>query len=1011
MVPTIFSVCEPRLDVLKGAIHESDFAADLAQVLRGDAPDEYTVPAKFFANTYPTRGLKNLLHNAALRLSGSLDQIGSIFRLDTQFGGGKTHALIALAHAVRGMKAITNAAEFIDPALLPKLPVRIAAFDGENADPANGRRMSDKVRAYTPWGEIAFGLGDEAGYRLVEKSDKSGIAPGAETLRELLSDQPRLILLDELAVYLRKVSAQASANAAGQLTAFLTSLFKAVEGSQRSALVYTLALGKDGRATDAYSQETQTIAGFMAEAMSVSARKAALLDPTEEDETVKVLCRRLFQRIDEAQAGEVVRAYKQEWDAKKELLPKVPAQDRRYEEFLSGYPLHPELIATLMNKTSTLGNFQRVRGMLRLLARAIALLWENRPGDAHAIHLHHLDVGHEPIRQEIVTRLGQHQLVPAIRAEVVAHAGEQPALAQDLDAQHYAGLPPYGSYVARCILFHTLAFNDALRGLTAEELRYSMFSPSTDISFIDDARKRFVADSAYLDDRPNVPLRFLAEANLTQMIRRQEQQVDPGEARVQLNDRIRTIFNSVTLNLIPFASGPHDVPDDAGEGRPALVLIGYDAATVQPDAIAVPELVAKTYTHKGAGVDWRHNRNNIVFVVADASGVANMKAKMTRRLGLEALRTPERLRELAEYQQGKLNELYERSNQELALAIQQTYRHIFYPSRSRLEGADVDLTHTVVDVQTASDRPGDGQKQVVTQLQNVGKLRLSTDQPDSPAYVRDRTPLKKGQITSAKLRSEFREDPALPMLVGDDIFLRGIRLGIEQGEYVYKSGEMLLGKGDPFAEIKIDEQSLIFTVAYAREHKIWPRPAPPHPTPGGASTSSGLTATTPATAPTHIVIGSSLSAATATEPNLFSAEDALRAAMAQACEKAQQAGMQCIAKLWIRPFDVQDALRLLNVLNSVSNATKKVELAVEIEAKDGSNVQIAFRGSITEALPLKDYLEPQIRAAQDNDVQCKYEITFDPVLPLAGDAVSKLIERVTRLAPGAAEVVVLGSKG
>ena len=144
---------------------------------------------------------------------------------------------------------------------------------------------------------------------------------------------------------------------------------------------------------------------------------------------------------------------------------------------------------------------------------------------------------------------------------------------------------------------------------------------------------------------------------------------------------------------------------------------------------------------------------------------------------------------------------------------------------------------------------------------------------------------------------------------------------------------------------------------------------------------------------------------------MFSAEDALRAAMAQACEKAQQAGMHSIAKLLIRPFDVQDALRLLSVLNSVSNATKKVELAVEIEAKDGSNVQIAFRGSIAEALPLKDYLEPRIRAAQDNDVQCKYEITFDPVLPLAGDAVSKLIERVTRLAPGAAEVVVLGSKG
>ena len=99
-----------------------------------------------------------------------------------------------------------------------------------------------------------------------------------------------------------------------------------------------LALGKDGRATDAYSQETQSIAAFMAEAGSVSARKATLLDPTEEDETVKVLCRRLFSSIDEDKAKSVVGDYKRIWDGQKDLLPKPAAQDRRLEEFQSGYP-------------------------------------------------------------------------------------------------------------------------------------------------------------------------------------------------------------------------------------------------------------------------------------------------------------------------------------------------------------------------------------------------------------------------------------------------------------------------------------------------------------------------------------------------------------------------------------------------------------------------------------------------------------------------------------------------
>ncbi|WP_161794758.1 hypothetical protein [Desulfonatronum thioautotrophicum] len=52
-LPTLFDICTPRKDVLEGKIAESDFAADLAQVLRGDAPEEYADPVRFFANTYP----------------------------------------------------------------------------------------------------------------------------------------------------------------------------------------------------------------------------------------------------------------------------------------------------------------------------------------------------------------------------------------------------------------------------------------------------------------------------------------------------------------------------------------------------------------------------------------------------------------------------------------------------------------------------------------------------------------------------------------------------------------------------------------------------------------------------------------------------------------------------------------------------------------------------------------------------------------------------------------------
>jgi len=105
---SLFEMCVPRDDIRSGTARDSDFAADLAQVLTGTAPPEYMNPELFFANTYPTQGLKGLLENIGLRLRDQGGEASSIFRLDTQYGGGKTHSLIALVHLANGMPGVAN---------------------------------------------------------------------------------------------------------------------------------------------------------------------------------------------------------------------------------------------------------------------------------------------------------------------------------------------------------------------------------------------------------------------------------------------------------------------------------------------------------------------------------------------------------------------------------------------------------------------------------------------------------------------------------------------------------------------------------------------------------------------------------------------------------------------------------------------------------------------------------------------------------------------------------------
>ncbi|CDH45338.1 hypothetical protein [Candidatus Contendibacter odensensis] len=475
-------------------------------------------------------------------------------------------------------------------------------------------------------------------------------------------------------------------------------------------------------------------------------------------------------------------------------------------------------MATLTEKTATLPTFQRVRGMLRLLAKMISSVWAQRPAATYALHSHHLDLGYGPLYNEVLTRWQQSDYAPAVKADVAGT--DHTALAQELDAQFYAGLPPYTTYVARTLFLHSLAYNDDLKGLSREHLRYACLAPELKIEFLDQARDKFLTESGYLDDRPGPLLRFQIAPNLTNLLRREAQKVDPGEVRAQLNDRIRDLFKGKTFNAVPFASDGYDVPDDDGNGKPYLVIIGYDAAEVAEVAVTVPPLVEKLFTLKSGGGEWRKKKNHVVFLLVDAARKETIHQQMIRHLALKTLQHHEGL---ATHQQATVQELYERSKSEAVSAIQQAYRHVLYPAKYGVEGTTVELAHSAIDLPSAAAQPGDGEKQVVRQLQAVKKLRIAGDEPDSPTYIRDRTPLKKGKITTAELREEFRRDVALPMLVGDEVFVRGLRRGIEQGEYVYQRGQLWWGKDDPPAEIKIDEQSWIFTTAYAREHDLYPR--------------------------------------------------------------------------------------------------------------------------------------------------------------------------------------------
>mgnify|MGYP001500515138 CR=1 FL=1 len=201
-------VVQPHPDVASGHYMQAEFTADLSQVLSGRASSEYQDPREFFRRTYLTEGLLTLLTNGIRRMTS---QGGDpVVQLQTAFGGGKTHSMLALYHLaggeikklsdIVGGERIAQEIGDIDPPEANR-----AVLVGQALNPADPRVYPD-CTTRTLWGEMAYQLGGVEGYQMVANADLAGVNPGSDTLVELLQRfGPCLIIIDELVAYARNL--------------------------------------------------------------------------------------------------------------------------------------------------------------------------------------------------------------------------------------------------------------------------------------------------------------------------------------------------------------------------------------------------------------------------------------------------------------------------------------------------------------------------------------------------------------------------------------------------------------------------------------------------------------------------------------------------------------------------------------------------------------------------------------------------------------------------------------
>jgi hypothetical protein len=739
------------------------------------------------------------------RLTGADPANNAIIRLETAFGGGKTHNLIALYHAARGYPP-----PFVDASLVPaEGAIQIAGVVGSDLDPSNGLNHGDVV-TYTLWGEIAYQLRGAEGYSCVRQSDLDKAAPGTAALENLIGDAPALIMIDEVARHLRTAKnimpAGGGSDLAEQTVAFLMSLLEFVASKQHVVVVFTLA-----DPSDAFGKETEEFTQELAETKRISARQERVITPTAETEIAAIVKRRLFKSIDMAVAAEVASVYASTYHRCVQQGANIPQRALRAEygqEIEYYYPFHPELLNTLNRKTSTIPNFQRTRGVLRLLAMVIRELWTCRPEGICLIHPHDVNLAVGDIANDLTSRLERPRFKQVIEADIVSTLEGSLAHAQSLD--DYYGGTPYTQRVATAAFLHSLTQGIA-SGVDPADLVLATVTPDDDPALLLKAANQLV-ENGWFFEYDGHRYRFKTEPSINKIINDEIGMVGIVNSKAELDRRIRQIWKKGYFLPVFFPSEPGDVPDDAE--APKLVVMHYDAAVTAAGSGKPHELVVRIFNYAGLQEGYRRFKNNLIFLVADEDQVENMVEQMRRYLAIQRIiNDADRMGEFFPEQRNQLKKKAEAAELDVRVAITKAYRWLYYPS-AEVPESQSHLARVQLAPQDQGDVAPDQSTVVLNVLKDLDRVITQESNVLSGKFVREKAwDVGQTSITTEDLRKAFARRMNLRMLLDINQLKKTIRNGIEKGVWVYYDAHEQIGYNahSPMPAIQISDEAILYT--------------------------------------------------------------------------------------------------------------------------------------------------------------------------------------------------------
>ena len=813
-------VVEPHPDVATGDFLQAEFAADLGKVRNGSAPSEYGDPKEFFARTYLTDGLSDLLIGAARRLSGTGGD--PVVELQTNFGGGKTHSMLALYH----MTGDTPAQEIpgLDR-LLADLPVpeniSRAVLVGTSRGPQDVLdRDGRKIR--TTWGELAWQLGGEAAYGRIAENDERGVAPGSNLLEEIFrASAPCLILIDEWVAYLRQIY-RTDGLPSGSFDAnlsFVQSLTEAVKASPGTLLVATLPasqieVGGEG-GQEALTRLKQTFS-----------RVGSSWRPASQEESYEIVRRRLFRQVSGDRfpnRDNVLKQFAKLYRENSNDFPQGCAEEDYRRKLEKAYPIHPELFEQLYTGWGSLEKFQRTRGVLRLMAQVVHELWMNNDPSV-MIMPGSVAIGSERVEPEL-----RHYLEENWQSVVAGDVDGTSSTPYRIDQ----GAPNLNRHsatrrVARTVFMGTApTYKLDNPGVDDKRINLGVVQPGERPAVFGDALRRLANQAKFLHNDTG-RYWYSTAPSLNRLASDRALQIEEALVVLEIDKLLTAHVNGIAdrshFDAVQAAPGSSaDIPDESGGVRAVVLGISHPhSARGESDALTA----AKEMLMQRGSVP-RVYRNMLVFMAADVRQLDGLREAMRLMLAWSGIVDDTERLNLTQSDSVLAREKKEQARETMMARLKEAWSYLIYPVQ---DGAQADISWSAVRIPAQDGLLARAGKRLVSDeglLTELGPGRLERD---LQRYVWGENP----HLSLKDLWEYLNRYVYLPRLKDRQVLIGAVRTaisGMVPGPFAFAErwdGEAyhgLLIENAQNAAVVIDGDSVLVRPAVAENHR--PVPADP----------------------------------------------------------------------------------------------------------------------------------------------------------------------------------------